>query len=197
MPRTACVDVDRLRDVERQIEDLTAPRRGGHGFKSPCSWRLRRTCATEEASSQLRYKGKRDPLKQLHRQLFQDERISLVMLSLTLDKGFGQLRKLHDAGVIPSASVPVFQERLDIEECICGTPLTKGSDARSMSRTSLRRSVQLMMNDGTYGALPRCQGRSPKGSQRRSDWTRSLETLENPAEQPKGKGNSTVSAESP
>ena len=52
------------------------------------------------------------------------------MLGPTLEKGYGELAKLHDAGVIPSGSVPVLQERLDLGVCICGTPLTEESDAR-------------------------------------------------------------------
>ena len=47
-----------------------------------------------------------------------------------LESGFAELAKLHDAGVIPSGSVPVLEERLDLGKCICGTLLTEGSDAR-------------------------------------------------------------------
>ncbi len=127
-------DGNRLRDVERQIEDLArrhedADKRLQLALQAGDFEELARQ--QRQANTQLAAaRANEDPLKQLHQQLLQDERISLVMLESTLAKGFGELAKLHDAGVIPSGSVPVLQERLDLEVCICGTPLTEGSDTR-------------------------------------------------------------------
>src|SRR4051812_5588816 len=47
-----------------------------------------------------------------------------------LQNGFTELAKLHEAGVIPSGSIPVIEERLDLESCICGASLAPGTDAR-------------------------------------------------------------------
>src|SRR6266568_3215901 len=127
-------DGNRLRDVERQIEDLArrhedADKRLQLALQAGDFEELARQ--QRQANTQLAAaRANEDPLKQLHQQLLQDERISLVMLESTIAKGFGELAKLHDAGVIPSGSVPVLQERLDLEVCICGTPLTEGSDTR-------------------------------------------------------------------
>ena len=109
-------DAARLRDVERQIEDLV--RRHDEADKH-LQLALQAGDYDElvqqekQARSQLSAaKENETALKERHRQLLQDERLSLVLLSPTLDKGFSQLAKLHDAGVIPSASIPVLQERL-------------------------------------------------------------------------------------
>ena len=127
-------DTRRLRDVERQIEDLArryeeadkhlqlALQAGDH-----------EEVVREQNRARAQLKDAKDneqPLKERHQQLLEDERLSLVMLGSVLEKGFSELAELHDAGVIPSGSVPVLEERLDLKICICGTPLTEGSEAR-------------------------------------------------------------------
>jgi DNA sulfur modification protein DndD len=127
-------DTRRLRDVERQIEDLArryeeADKRLQLALQAGDYEEVVRE--QNRARAQLKdAKDNEQPLKERHQQLLQDERLSLVMLGSVLDKGFGELAKLHDAGVIPSGSVPVLEERLDLGVCICGTPLTEGSEAR-------------------------------------------------------------------
>ena len=127
-------DTRRLRDVERQIEDLArryeeADKRLQLALQAGDYEEVVRE--QNRARAQLKdAKDNEQPLKERHQQLLQDERLSLVMLGSVLDKGFGELAKLHDAGVIPSGSVPVLEERLDLGVCICGTPLAEGSEAR-------------------------------------------------------------------
>ena len=127
-------DTRRLRDVERQIEELArryeeADKRLQLALQAGDYEEVVRE--QNRARAQLKdAKDNEQPLKERHQQLLQDERLSLVMLGSVLDKGFGELAKLHDAGVIPSGSVPVLEERLDLRVCICGTPLTEGSEAR-------------------------------------------------------------------
>jgi DNA sulfur modification protein DndD len=127
-------DTRRLRDVERQIEDLgrryeEADKRLQLALQAGDYEEVVRE--QNRARAQLKdAKENEQPLKERHQQLLQDERLSLVMLGSVLEKGFGELAKLHDAGVIPSGSVPVLEERLDLRVCICGTPLTEGSEAR-------------------------------------------------------------------
>lgn len=176
-------DVARLRDIERQIEDLV--RRHDEADKH-LQLALQAGDYDElvqqekQARSQLSAAKENEiSLKERHRQLLQDERLSLVLLSLILDKGFSQLTKLHDAGVIPSASIPVLQERLTIEECICGTPLTKGSQARKHVEDLI--AAQRTIDDERrrltelYHAAKVDLQREVNAAR---DWTRSLETLE-------------------
>ena len=65
-----------------------------------------------------------------HQELFQKENLSWGLLEPVLQQGYDYLNSLHTKGVIPRASVPVLEERLDLEKCICGADLPKGSTAR-------------------------------------------------------------------
>lgn len=68
--------------------------------------------------------------KSEHQELFQKESLSWGLLEPFLLKGYGHLNDLHAKGIIPRAVVPVLEERLDLEECICGTDLSVGTEAR-------------------------------------------------------------------
>jgi DNA sulfur modification protein DndD len=127
-------DTDRLRDVERQISDLVVR-------YADADNRLQQALQAGNFDDLAREKGEAEDqanaaketethLKRRHQQLLQDERVSLVLAGAKLESGFGHLVKLHDAGVIPSGSIPVLQERLDLKRCICGTDLSPGTDAR-------------------------------------------------------------------
>ncbi len=176
-------DAARLRDVERQIEDLV--RRHEEADKHlQLALQAGDYDDLVQQEKQARFqvsaaKENETSLKERHRQLLQDERLSLVLLSPTLDKGFSQLAKLHDAGVIPSASIPVLQERLTLEECICGTALTKGSGARKHVEDLI--AAQRTIDDERrrltelYHAAKVDLQREANAAR---DWTRSLETLE-------------------
>ena len=69
-------------------------------------------------------------LKKRHQQLFENELLSWGMLDPVFRKGYQLLDDLNAQGVIPKAAVPVLQERLSLEKCICGTDLSEGSNAR-------------------------------------------------------------------
>ncbi len=71
-----------------------------------------------------------EKLKREHQELFQKESLSSGLLEPVLQKGYDHLNSLHEKGVIPRAAVPVLEERLDLEECICGTDLSEGTTAR-------------------------------------------------------------------
>ena len=69
-------------------------------------------------------------LKKRHQQLFENEMLSWAMLDPLFRKGFQLLHELKAKGVIPKTAVPVLQERLSLEKCICGEELSEGSKAR-------------------------------------------------------------------
>ncbi len=69
-------------------------------------------------------------LKKRHQQLFENEVLSWGMLDPVFTKGYQLLDELNARGVIPKAAVPVLQERLALEKCICGEDLSEGSKAR-------------------------------------------------------------------
>ena len=127
-------DQARLHEVEHQVEELArryeesdkrlqAALQAGDQVELARQRDLARRQLTESRSSEA-------ALKEQHRSVLQDETLSLAAMGTRLMAGFGELVKLHDAGVIPSGSVPVLTERLEIGTCVCGTPLTAGSEAR-------------------------------------------------------------------
>ena len=84
------------------------------------------------------YKTQRDDalkedeqLKRRHQALFNKESLNWALVGPSLQKGYRVLQRLHERGVIPSAAVPVLEERLDIKQCICGAALSPGSSARA------------------------------------------------------------------
>lgn len=127
-------DEARLRDVERQVEELarrheeadkrlqTALQAGDH-VELAHQKALAKRQLDESRSSET-------ALKEQHRSVLQDEMASLALLRPGFEKGFAHLAKLHDAGVIPSGSVPVLTERLEVGTCVCGTDLSPGTEAR-------------------------------------------------------------------
>ena len=65
--------------------------------------------------------------KEKNSRVFRDETFSSILLSDHIEKTSSILEELNQKGKIPRTSIPVLQERLELEQCICGTPLTKGS----------------------------------------------------------------------
>lgn len=58
-----------------------------------------------------------------HSALFQSEAITIDLLTPTLSHTFKKLDELHDQGKIPNMTIPVLQDRLEAEVCICGETL--------------------------------------------------------------------------
>ncbi len=69
-------------------------------------------------------------LKVEHQELFKEKVLSWELLEPVLQKGYTHLNSLHSKGIIPKASVPVLEERLELNECICGADLSDGTLAR-------------------------------------------------------------------
>ena len=135
-------------------------------------------------------------LKEQHRSVLQDELLSLAAMGSRLTAGFDELVKLHDAGIIPSGSVPVLAERLEIGTCVCGTPLTPGSEAR-------RHLEELIERQKTVDAQAKRPYRAPQrgagGPSARGDGGLGLGgAIEQPgagtAVEPKGGGGSRATA---
>lgn len=123
-----------LRQVEHQVEELArrfeesdkrlqAALQAGDQVELARQRELAQRQLTESRRSEA-------ALKEQHRSVLQDELLSLAAMGTRLTVGFDELVKLHDAGIIPSGSVPVLAERLQIGTCVCGTSLEPGSEAR-------------------------------------------------------------------
>ncbi|MAT94185.1 MAG: hypothetical protein CME59_16510 [Halioglobus sp.] len=98
-----------------------------------------------------------------HSALFRSRSIATDLLAPVLGTAFKQLEELHDQGKIPSTTIPVLQERLSAEICICGESLAQ-ADPEAQSRLEYinnliedsKRSdeIQEMITDLYYGAKP-------------------------------------------
>lgn len=118
-------------------------------------------------------------LKEQHRSVLQDELLSLAAMGTQLTAGFDELVKLHDAGIIPSGSVPVLAERLQIGTCVCGTSLEPGSVARRHLEELIERQKTV---DASLKGLTELHNAARVDLQRAgtaaSDWAARLDRLE-------------------
>lgn len=78
-----------------------------------------------------------------HSDLFRSAAIANTLLAPTLGSAYGELRKLHDQGKIPNSTVPVLQDRLLADICICGESLDE-NDAEGIKR---RQHIQKLIED--------------------------------------------------
>jgi DNA sulfur modification protein DndD len=69
-------------------------------------------------------------LKKRHQVLLGSESLSWSLLRSKLTAGLDVLAKLADKGVIPATALPVLQDRLDLNRCICNADLSEGTEAR-------------------------------------------------------------------
>ena len=98
-----------------------------------------------------------------HSALFRSQVIATELLSPLMSKAFQHLEDLHTQGKIPSATIPVLEDRLSADVCICGETLApddaSGKRRRAHIRTLIednRRSneIQKILTDLYYDAKP-------------------------------------------
>ena len=65
------------------------------------------------------------------REALKSEALSWDVAGEQLHNGLLTLSELADRGIIPGTAVEVLIDRLELQECICGTRLTDGSEART------------------------------------------------------------------
>lgn len=77
-----------------------------------------------------------------HSQLLESPSLSRDLLAPVLKKSLGKLNKLHLQGLLPSTSVPVLEERLKGDICICGEPLDEHSSDGQQRRKHIRHLIE-------------------------------------------------------
>jgi DNA sulfur modification protein DndD len=96
-----------------------------------------------------------------HSALFKSEGLARDVLKPVLDSAFARLRELHDKGKIPNTTIPVLEERLATEVCICGESLGTNSEGGTKRRQYIERlidesrhadEVQEIVTDLYYGS---------------------------------------------
>lgn len=77
-----------------------------------------------------------------HATLFRREALARDLLAPVLGRAFSLLGELHDQGKIPNTTIPVVEERLLLESCICGESLDGSSLDGQRRRDHLSRLIE-------------------------------------------------------
>ena len=98
-----------------------------------------------------------------HSALFRGRSIAIDLLAPLLGRAFEKLEELHDQGKIPNTTIPVLQDRLSAEICICGETLDPGDEGGDKRRRYIQKliddnqradEIQEVITDLYYGAKP-------------------------------------------
>ena len=98
-----------------------------------------------------------------HSELFQSSSIATALLAQTLGRARKKLEILHDQGKIPNTTIPILQDRLLKELCICGETLQFGDPENEKRRTHIQHlidesqqadEIQKTITDLYYSARP-------------------------------------------
>ena len=98
-----------------------------------------------------------------HSALFRSQSIATDLLTPVLSHAFEKLEELHDQGKIPNTTIPVLEERLRAETCICGETLDPGDPSGDRRRAHIRKlidesqhadEIQEIITDLYYSAKP-------------------------------------------
>jgi DNA sulfur modification protein DndD len=98
-----------------------------------------------------------------HSALFRSRSIATDILAPVLGRAFEKLEELRDQGKIPNTTIPVLQDRLEAEVCICGETLEIGDSEGERRRRHIQKlindseradEIQEIITDLYYGAKP-------------------------------------------
>lgn len=96
-----------------------------------------------------------------HSSLFRGQAIATDLLAPVLNQAFAKLEELHDQGKIPNTTIPVLEDRLVAEICICGETLKSGDPDGHRRRSNIQKliddskhadEIQEVITDLYYGA---------------------------------------------
>ena len=119
-----------------------------------------------------------------HLALFRSEAIAIDLLSPVLGDAFQKLTDLRDQGKIPNTTIPVLEERLNQEKCICGETLDENDPAGNRRRLHIQRliddskhadEIQIIITDLYYGSKSLQGSPGKKESQWLLDYKRVVE----------------------
>lgn len=96
-----------------------------------------------------------------HSALFRGQTLATDLLAHVLDQAFAKLEELHDQGKIPNTTIPVLEDRLAAEICICGEALNPSDPDGGRRRSHIQNlidnsrradTIQEIITDLYYGA---------------------------------------------
>ena len=76
-----------------------------------------------------------------HSELFRSRSIAADLLAPLLGRAFEELEELRDQGKIPNTTIPVLQDRLSAEICICGETLEAGDAGGEKRRAHIQKLI--------------------------------------------------------
>ena len=98
-----------------------------------------------------------------HSALFRSRSIATDLLAPVLAAAYDKLEELHDQGKIPNTTIPVLQDRLDADVCICGETLEPDHPGGNKRRAHIQKliddsqradEIQEIITDLYYSAKP-------------------------------------------
>ena len=116
-----------------------------------------------------------------HSALFRSRAIAADLLTPVLGQAFERLDDLYEAGKIPNTTIPVLQERLAAEICICGETLEPGSESAETRRAHIEKlidesqradEIQKIITDLYFDAKP-----LRPSEEGRSEWLEGYKTV--------------------
>ena len=114
-------------------------------------------CEIRQLDDQLKEANKE------HSTLFRSRALAADLLTPFLGRAFEKLEELHDQGKIPNTTIPVLQDRLTAEICICSETLAPGDPDGDKRRAHIQKlidtsqcadEIQKIITDLYYGAKP-------------------------------------------
>ena len=76
-----------------------------------------------------------------HSNLFRNKEIAMDLLAPLFKGAFDRLEALHDQGKIPNTTIPVLQDRLSAELCICGESLAIDNPVGAERRAHIQKLI--------------------------------------------------------
>ncbi|MDW3206068.1 MAG: AAA family ATPase [Alphaproteobacteria bacterium] len=102
-----------------------------------------------------------------HAALFRSRSLATDLLAPVLQQAFDKLEELHDQGKIPNTTVPVLEDRLTAEVCICGETLAPDDPDGHRRRSHIQKliddsqkadAIQETITSLYFGARPQQSG---------------------------------------
>ncbi len=119
-----------------------------------------------------------------HTELFRSDSLAIDLLSPVLDDAFQKLTDLRDQGKIPNTTIPVLEERLKQENCICGESIDENDPDGNRRRLNIQKliddskqadEIQVIITDLYFGSKALQKSPEPTESRWLNEYKRVVE----------------------
>ena len=88
-----------------------------------------------------RLETEKDNANKDHSELFRSRTIATNLIAPLLGRAYEKLKVLHDQGKIPNTIIPVLEDRLSVNICICGETLESGDPVGEERRAHIQKLI--------------------------------------------------------